>query len=137
MVDLGYEPEYTHCMICGFMVKTDRDALGIGTGTVVGTATTTATITEGDTSIAVSDTSTFESSGLAYIYSADGKSRDMFSYTGKASTSFTGIPSSGIKAVDGHSGTGLVVCDCNPKVQRGCPLCGSLNYLAGSKKVRV
>lgn len=136
--NLGNEPEYVHCSVCGFMCKIGRDALSNrGEGTVVGETTTNGTITAGDNFITVVSTTTFDGSGMAFVYSSDKKSRDMFTFTGKTSTTFTGIPTTGKYAIKTHSDTGLIVCDCNAKVRRGCPCCGSMNYLAGERKVTI
>lgn len=135
--DLGYEPEYIHCGVCGFLCKLGRDTLASTAedGFIVGDTTTNGTITAGDVSITVVSTATFESSGVAFIYASDAETRDRFSYTGKTATTFTGIPTSGDCAVEAHATSGLVVCDCNPRVTRGCPGCGSMNWLAGHPKV--
>lgn len=139
--ELGNEPEYVKCSVCGYSCKTNRDMLSKqGTGEVIGKTETSVAIVAGDNHIHVTSTATFQqdvsttNKGMAFVYSEDNKSRYKFTFTGLTSTTFTGIPTSGEWSLPNLSDTGLTVCDCYSKVRSGCPLCGSLNYLVGSPK---
>lgn len=69
--------------------------------------TTTATNSANATSLTVTSTSGFPTQGRAVL--VDSGTEDEFTWTGKTSTTLTGIPSSGSLALSAHSGTGNTV----------------------------